>query len=145
MNQNPKVHLKFNVKKSNKAVRYYKEIGLGFKTPKEAIKGNYIDKKCPFTSNVSIRGRILKGVVKTFKMRRTLVIRRNYMHYIPKYNRFEKRHTTLAAHVSPCFRVVEGDTVTVGECRPLAKTVTFNVLKVEAAGKKTGMKAFSSF
>ena len=32
----------------------------GFKTPKEAIEGNYIDKKCPFTSDVSIRGRILK-------------------------------------------------------------------------------------
>jgi hypothetical protein len=33
---------------------------VGFKTPQEAISGNYIDKKCPFTSNVSIRGRILK-------------------------------------------------------------------------------------
>jgi small subunit ribosomal protein S11e len=35
-------------------------IASGFKTPKEAIEGNYIDKKCPFTSDVSIRGRILK-------------------------------------------------------------------------------------
>ena len=26
--------------------------------------GKYIDKKCPFTGNVSIRGRILSGVVK---------------------------------------------------------------------------------
>jgi small subunit ribosomal protein S11e len=34
--------------------------GAGFKTPEEAISGNYIDKKCPFTGNVSIRGRILK-------------------------------------------------------------------------------------
>jgi small subunit ribosomal protein S11e len=33
---------------------YYKNIGLGFKTPKEAIKDTYIDKKCPFTGNVSI-------------------------------------------------------------------------------------------
>lgn len=104
-------------KKSKETPRFYKEIGLGFKTPKEAITGNYIDKKCPFTSNVTIRGRILKGVVRTFKMKRTLVIRRNYMHYLPKYNRFQKCYSTLAAHVSPAFRVKEGDTVTVGECR----------------------------
>ena len=30
-------------------MRYYKSIGLGFKTPKAAIEGNYVDKKCPFT------------------------------------------------------------------------------------------------
>merc|ERR1711966_586868 len=33
---------------------------LGFKTPIEASEGAYIDKKCPFTGNVSIRGRIFK-------------------------------------------------------------------------------------
>ena len=32
----------------------------GFKTPQAAIEGTYVDKKCPFTSNVSIRGRIFK-------------------------------------------------------------------------------------
>ena len=40
--------------------RYYKSVGLGFKTPKEAIIATYVDKKCPFTGDVSIRGRILK-------------------------------------------------------------------------------------
>ena len=46
--------------KSAKSVRYFKNIGLGFKTPEAAKKGKYIDKKCPFTANVSIRGRIIK-------------------------------------------------------------------------------------
>ena len=46
--------------KKGGAARYYKRIGLGFKTPQEAQTGAYIDKKCPFTSNVSIRGRIFK-------------------------------------------------------------------------------------
>merc|ERR1711908_183893 len=110
--------------------RYYKNVGLGFKTPKEAIEGTYIDKKCPFTGDVSIRGRILTGVVQSTKMKRTLVIRRDYLHYITKYQRYEKRHKNLAAHVSPCFRVKDGDTVVVGQCRPLSKTVRFNVLKV---------------
>uniref|UniRef100_A0A8C8UK38 Small ribosomal subunit protein uS17 n=1 Tax=Peromyscus maniculatus bairdii TaxID=230844 RepID=A0A8C8UK38_PERMB len=74
-----------------KLPQYYKNISLGFKTPKEAIEGTYIDKKCPFTGNVSIRGRILSGVVTKMKMQRTIVIRRAYLHYIQKYNRFEKR------------------------------------------------------
>jgi ribosomal protein uS17 len=82
-----------------------------------------VDKKCPFTGLVSIRGRILTGTVVSAKMHRTLVIRREYLHFIPKYNRYEKRHKNLAAHVSPAFRVEEGDQVTVGQCRPLSKTV----------------------
>ena len=49
--------------------------------------GTYIDKKCPFTGNVSIRGRILAGVVKSTKMTRTIIVRRNYFHYIKKYQR----------------------------------------------------------
>ena len=98
--------------------RWYKEVGLGFKTPKEAIEGHYIDKKCPFTGDVSIRGRILTGTVVSAKMRRTVVIRREYLHYIKKYNRYEKRHTNVSAHCSPCFVGIQaGDVVTVGECR----------------------------
>ncbi|CAL8285605.1 unnamed protein product [Boreogadus saida] len=57
---------------------YYKNAGLGFKTPREAIDGTYIDKKCPFTGNVSVRGRILSGVVTKMKMQRTIVIRRDF-------------------------------------------------------------------
>lgn len=49
-------------------------IGLGFKTPKEAIEGTYNDKKCPFTGNVAIQGWILSGVMTKVKMQRTLVI-----------------------------------------------------------------------
>merc|ERR1711943_102926 len=124
--------------------RYYKSVGLGFKTPREAIEGTYIDKKCPFTGNVSIRGRILTGLIHSMKMKRTLVIRRDYLHFIKKYQRYEKRHKTLSAHVSPCFRdIALGDLVTVGQCRPLSKTVRFNVLKVTKSAK--AKKSFSKF
>merc|ERR1712201_18687 len=84
--------------------------------------GAYVDKKCPFTGDVLIRGRILTGVVRKMKMQRTIIIRRDYLHFIKKYGRFEKRHTNMAVHLSPCFRDVElGDLVTVGECRPPPK------------------------
>ncbi|KAJ9098617.1 hypothetical protein QFC22_001945 [Naganishia vaughanmartiniae] len=117
-------------KVNSRTKRWYKDVGLGFKTPAEAINGTYIDKKCPFTGNVSIRGRILTGVVKSTKMNRTIIIRRDYLHFIPKYRRYEKRHKNLAVHCSPAFRVEVGDQVTVGQCRPLSKTVRFNVLRV---------------
>ncbi len=31
--------------------------------------------------------------------------------------RYEKRHSNLSAHVSPAFRVKEGDKVVIGQCR----------------------------
>jgi small subunit ribosomal protein S11e len=154
------------VAKKGSSYRWYKDVGLGFKTPREAIEGTYIDKKCPFTSDVSIRGRILTGVVVSTKMKRTIIIRRDYLHYVPKYNRYEKRHKNLAAHISPCFVGVQaGDVVTVGQCRyvndnlrlinvifytrahncsPLSKTVRFNVLKVQKNSQK-GSKQFAKF
>jgi len=123
---------KISAKKVKGGVRFVRKVGLGFKTPQEAIEGTYVDKKCPFTGNVSIRGRILKGVVISTKMQRSIVIRRDYLHYIKKYNRFEKRHHTLSAHASPVFsRLRVGDVVTVGQCRPVSKTIRFNVLRVE--------------
>merc|ERR1711953_178096 len=127
-----------------KAPRHVRNIGLGFKTPREAVEGTYIDKKCPWTGNVAIRGRILTGVVTKMKMARTIVIRRDYLHYIRKYNRFEKRHKNMSVHMSPAFRDVSlGDIVTIGECRPLSKTVRFNVVKVtKSGGNKKGFNKF---
>merc|ERR1712186_13309 len=124
--------------------RYTRTVGLGFKMPTEAREGNYIDKKCPFTGKVSIRGRVLTGVITKMKMKNTVVLRRDYLHYVKKYNRFEKRHKNVSAHMSPCFRDVQvGDVATVGECRPLSKTVKFNTLKVSrAAGNKKSFKKF---
>ena len=88
-----------------------------------------------------------RGLVISTKMKRTIVIRRDYLHYIKKYNRFEKRHKNLAAHCSPAFpRVKEGDTVTVGQCRPLSKTVKFNVIKLEPKKDQgNAKKAFGLF
>ena len=61
---------------------------------------------------------MLTGVITKMKMNRTVVIRRDYLHYVKKYNRFEKRHKNISVHLSPCFRDTQvGDVVTVGECR----------------------------
>eukprot|EP00310_Coccolithus_braarudii_P024313 CAMPEP_0183336968 /NCGR_PEP_ID=MMETSP0164_2-20130417/4790_1 /TAXON_ID=221442 /ORGANISM="Coccolithus pelagicus ssp braarudi, Strain PLY182g" /LENGTH=165 /DNA_ID=CAMNT_0025506601 /DNA_START=36 /DNA_END=533 /DNA_ORIENTATION=- len=119
---------------------YFKQVGLGIKTPRTAIEGTYVDKKCPWTGNVHIRGKLITGVIKTTKMKNTLIIRKDYLHYIKKYNRFEKRHKNTPVHVSPAFRVKPGDEILAGQCRPLSKTVRFNMLKVirAAGGDKKG-------
>ncbi|NXS93525.1 RS11 protein, partial [Jacana jacana] len=128
-----------------KLPRYYKNIGLGFKTPKEVTGGGGgvctpKGETCG-DPGTDVGGREQRGgVVTKMKMQRTIVIRRDYLHYIRKYNRFEKRHKNMSVHLSPCF---SGDIVTVGECRPLSKTVRFNVLKVtKAAGTKKQFQKF---
>merc|ERR1711904_205084 len=124
------VHLRksSNKKKSAKSdLRRYKTVGLGFKTPSSAINGHYTDKKCPFTGAIAIRGRILTGTIQSTKMQRSVVVRRDYSHYLRKYQRYERRHSNITAHISPCFRCREGDTVVIGQCRPLSKTIKFNV------------------
>jgi len=125
--------------------RYVKSIGLKIETPKTAEERDYIDQKCPFTGSVSIRGRMLRGVVVSTKMRRTIIVRRDYLQWIRKYKRFEKRHTKIPAHLSPAFDVKEGDLVQIGECRPLSKTVHFNVVSVKPSAVGADKKQFRVF
>ena len=68
--------------------------------------------------------------------------------FVKKYRRYEKRHSNIPVHCSPAFRVKEGDIVTIGECRPLSKTVRFNVIKhesVSSRGAKNVRKQFRMF
>ncbi|GAB2214151.1 hypothetical protein Droror1_Dr00018491 [Drosera rotundifolia] len=64
-----------------------------------------------------IRGRILAGTCHSAKIDRTIIVRRNYLHYIKKYQQYEKRHSNIPAHISPCFHVKEGNHVIIGQCR----------------------------
>ena len=141
LNENTRKKAKKNTA-PNGRLRFFKSVGLGFKTPKAAMNGKYIDKKCPFTGNVSIRGRLLRGVVHSTKQKHSIVIRRDYLHYIQKYQRYMKRHKNFTVHCSPCFEPKVGDEVIVGQCRPLSKTIRYNVLQhISKAGK--GGKKFS--
>ena len=142
VNENSRKVAKRFVNKAGKT-RYVKSVGLGFRTPKTAIQGRYIDKKCPFTGNVSIRGRIMRGIVHSTKMKNSIVIRRNYLHFVQKYQRYMKRHKNFTVHCSPAFDPKVGDDVIVGQCRPLSKTVRYNVLQaIKKGGDKAG-KLFS--
>jgi len=41
----------------------------------------------------------------------------NSLFFVTPLFRYEKRHSNIPAHVSPCFRVKEGDHVIIGQCR----------------------------
>ena len=121
-------------------IKPIKNIGMKISAPSEAIKGMYKDIKCPFRGNVSIRGRVLRGTIVSTRMDRTVIVRRDYLHWIKKYKRFEKRHKNIPCHCSPCFLVKEGDIVTIGQCRPLSKTIRFNLIRIDKSNSKLSKK-----
>ena len=102
---------------------------LSLKKPKKSCA----DPNCPFHGSLSVRGRALDGVVISAKMNKTAIIRRDYLNYMPKFRRYERRHSHIPAHNPPCLNAKEGDKVRIVECRPLSKTVAFVVVeKLEA-------------
>ncbi|TLZ45268.1 MAG: 30S ribosomal protein S17 [Methanobacteriota archaeon] len=83
------------------------------------------DPKCPFHGRLSVRGQTLEGIVVSTKMQNTVVIEREYLRFIQKYERFEKRTRRLNVHAPPCLGLQVGHHVLAMECRPLGKTVHF--------------------
>lgn len=98
---------------------------LALKKPKKSCD----DQNCPFHGTLSVRGRILDGAVISAKMDKTVVIRRDYQFYMPKFKRYERRHSHINAHSPPCLALKEGDRVRIAECRPISKTVSFVVIE----------------
>ena len=78
---------------------------------------------------------MLEGVVVSAKMEKTVIVRRAYLDYMPKFKRYERRHSHIPAHNPPCINVKEGDQVKVAECRPISKTVSFVVVEKLEEGR----------
>ncbi|MEM2923940.1 MAG: 30S ribosomal protein S17 [Candidatus Nitrosocaldus sp.] len=111
-----------NISSNSKA----RNIGLEVTLPARSCS----DIKCPFHGRLSIRGKLLTGIVVSKKAKKMVVIERYYQQYIKKYKRYERRRSKIHAYLPECMDVEEGDEVLVGECRPLSKTVAFALLEV---------------
>ena len=96
---------------------------IGIDVPKP-VKG-CADVHCPFHGTLPVRGQSFEGTVVSTKMQRTVVVERHYLRYIRKYERYEKRTKRFQVHSPPCLELKDGDRVTLMECRPIAKTVSF--------------------
>lgn len=102
-----------------------RDIGVDVAPPKEQCD----DRNCPFHGTLSVRGQIIEGVVVSSKMQKTLVVKKDYRRYIPKYERYEWRTGRYVAHNPLCINAQVGNVVKIMECRPLSKTKAFVVIE----------------
>ncbi len=62
-------------------------------------------------------------------MQKTVVVKKEYRRYIPKYERYEWRTGRYIAHNPSCIDAKVGTKVRIMECKPLAKTKSFVVIE----------------
>lgn len=88
------------------------------------------DKNCPKHGNLSARGMTKNGKIVSKKMKRTVIVEMDIVKYLPKYKRWAKDKSKMAAHCPDCMNVKLGDMVVVRECRKLSKTKAWVVTEV---------------
>jgi small subunit ribosomal protein S17 len=95
----------------------------------EKIEKSCMDAKCPFHSNLSLRGRTFRGTV-TKKFNKRVVIEFERTVFIQKYERYLKLKTKLHAHLPDCLseEINIGDYIEIKECRKLSKIISFVVV-----------------
>ncbi len=103
--------------------------GLEVQAPKKKCE----DDRCPFHGSVKVRGRLLTGRAVSTAGKSFTVVELQYLHNVGKFNRSERRRSRISAHVPGCIQVADGDQVTIGECRPLSKTISFVVVESRRA------------
>jgi small subunit ribosomal protein S17 len=99
--------------------------GLNVSVPRRKCE----DVSCPFHGHLKVRGRLLSGKVVSTAGKSFVVVQMEYLHKVRKFNRSERRRSRVSAHLPACLEVREGDMVTIGECRPLSKTISFVVVE----------------
>ena len=99
--------------------------GLQVAAPKKSCN----DERCPFHGNLKVRGKLLSGRAVSTAGKSFVVVQMEFLHKVGKYSRGERRRSRLSAHLPPCVEAREGDVVTLGECRPLSKTISFVVVE----------------
>lgn len=103
-----------------------KNIGIEVDMPKQECK----DYHCPFHGSLKLRGRIFNGTITKTDVNKSATIEFVNYHFMPKYERYEKRITRLKVHNPPCINAKVGDYVKVMESRPISKTKNFVVIEV---------------
>jgi small subunit ribosomal protein S17 len=79
--------------------------------------------------SLKVRGAVVEGIVVSDKPKNTIIVEREYLQYIPKYERYERRTSKLNAHIPPCMDAKVGDKVRIGECKKISKTKSFVLIE----------------
>ncbi|MFP3871942.1 MAG: 30S ribosomal protein S17 [Candidatus Natronoplasma sp.] len=101
-----------------------RDIGVDVEAPEKKCE----DENCPFHGTLSVRGRIIRGVVESAKMDGSVIVRKDHFQHIPKYERYEKRKSHYPSHLPPCIDIEEGDEVQIMECQPISKSKSYVVI-----------------
>ncbi len=107
------------------AARRARDVGLDVRAPKTECD----DQHCPFHGRLPVRGQVIEATVVSNSMQRTAVVERTLLHYVSKYERYEKRRRRYLAHAPPCLAIDVGHRVRIAETRPLSKFVSFCVVE----------------
>jgi small subunit ribosomal protein S17 len=102
-----------------------RNLGIAVTAPRKACD----DTLCPFHGRLSVRGKLLSGVVVSSKAKNMVVVSREFPHHVVKYQRYERSKSRIHAYLPECIDVTEGEEITIAECRPLSKTVSFVVIE----------------
>jgi small subunit ribosomal protein S17 len=107
------------------SARRARDVGLDVRAPKARCD----DRHCPFHGRLPLRGQLLEGTVVSTSMQRTAVVERTLLHFVPKFERYEKRRRRYLAHAPACLNVPVGHRVRIAETRPLSKLVSFCIVE----------------
>lgn len=102
-----------------------KNIGLPYILPPSSVCD---DPLCPWHGHLKTRLKLLEVTVEKVRMHRGAVVVHEWVHYIRKYNRYERRRRKIRVRVPECIEVKPGDKVIIAETRPLSKTISWVVV-----------------
>ncbi|MEM4396262.1 MAG: 30S ribosomal protein S17 [Candidatus Woesearchaeota archaeon] len=123
---------KTDVEKTAKTVKEekttnYDLIGIPVKNPPKRVCD---DVNCPFHGNIRIHGRIMTVKVVDMKSRRTAKVEWEEVIHVKKYERAYRIKRKLLVHKPDCLDIKVGDTVKIGETRPISKMKNFVIFDV---------------
>lgn len=87
-------------------------------------------------STISLRGKTFVGTVVSAKASKTVTVAWERRKFVPKYERYERRRSKVAAHNPENINAKEGDMVRIMECRPISKTKHFVVTEIVTEGQQ---------
>ena len=88
------------------------------------------DRNCYVHGTLKVRGATMVGKVVSDRGKKTVIVERAYIKKIPKYKKFARARSKIAAHNPECINAKVGDTVLIGETRKISKTKSWTVIKV---------------
>ena len=84
---------------------------------------------------ISTRGFTVQGVVVSDRRKKTVTVQRDLVTYVPKYKRYARKISKIAAHNPEEIGARVGDVVEIAECRKISKTKAWLVTKIIKKGQ----------